>query len=109
MVIELVISSSLHFVLTYILCVIYDYKMLGVAFATFLHFVARSLVPIILVRSNSFFAESLIPLTDKDSLKGLREIANLGFVSALGKVMGWWAFDVFTLLAAQLSVTDIAA
>jgi len=23
--------------------------------------------------------------------------------------MGWWAFDVFTLLASQLSETDIAA
>lgn len=33
----------------------------------------------------------------------------LGFQSIMLKVMGWWAFDVFTLLASQLDQRSIAA
>jgi len=33
----------------------------------------------------------------------------LGGVSIMLTVMGWWAFDVFTLLASQLTDKDIAA
>lgn len=76
-----IISSGLHYVLTYILCYIYDFKMLGVAIATCLHFICRFFVPYFLVTRNSFFDESLIPFSDKDSWKGLGEMISLGFVS----------------------------
>jgi hypothetical protein len=69
----------------------------------------RAAVPFTLIMRNSFFNESIIPLSDNDSWTGLSEMVKLGFISILLKVMGWWAFDVFTLLAAQLSPTDIAA
>ena len=39
----------------------------------------------------------------------MKEIFKLGFYSVMLKVMGWWAFDVFTLLASQLDTTDVAA
>ena len=37
------------------------------------------------------------------------EIYKVGFQSIMLKVMGWWAFDVFTLLASQLDQKSIAA
>jgi hypothetical protein len=46
---------------------------------------------------------------DEDSFKGLSEIAIIGYNSFLVKVMGWWAFDVFTQMASLLTDTDIAA
>jgi Na+-driven multidrug efflux pump len=46
---------------------------------------------------------------DEDSFKGLNEIITVGYNSFLVKVMGWWAFDVFTQFAALLTETDTAA
>ena len=107
--ITLIISSAFHFCMSSFLCRYHDYKMHGIAIATFLHFVCRCLVPFVLIKRNKFFDESIIPFSDKDSWTGFGHIIRLGFVSIMLKVMGWWAFDVFTLLASQLSPTDIAA
>ena len=44
----------------------------------------------------------------EDSWKGLGNMFRLGCASMLLKVMGWWAFDVFTQLAAFLDVQALA-
>ena len=46
---------------------------------------------------------------DEDSFKGMGEIVSVGYNSFMVKVMGWWAFDVFTQLASLLTETDVAA
>ena len=104
-----IIATLFHYTLTYILCHIYNLKMLGVAISTSLHFVCRFVVPYILVTTNSFFEESLIPFSSKESRTDLCDIIKIGFQTIQLRVMGWWAFDVFTLMASQLSPTDIAA
>ena len=46
---------------------------------------------------------------DEDSFKDLSVIVQVGYNSFLVKVMGWWAFDVFTQMASLLTETDTAA
>lgn len=41
--------------------------------------------------------------------KGFSEMNKQGWMSFVLKVMGWWAFDVFTLLAASLTVEETSA
>ena len=107
--ITLICASSFHWIVSTILCKHYDFKMYGIAITTTLHFVVRCIVPYVLMRCNSFFDGRILALSDKESWTGFGEIVKLGWTSVILKVMGWWAFDVFTLLAAQLSATDIAA
>ena len=97
--ITLMCASGTHWVMTFILCKQYDFKMYGIAISTGIHFFVRLIVPLILMKLNPFFDGRIIPLSDKDSWTGFREIVRLGGASIMLKVMGWWAFDVFTLLA----------
>ena len=48
------------------------------------------------VRFDSKLSKMLITFSDPDSYRNLGEMALLGWNSILLKVMGWWAFDVFT-------------
>lgn len=73
------------------------------------HFCFRFIFMFILVRTDKRAQKCFIPLNHEDSFKGLREIAVVGRDSFLVKVMGWWAFDVFTQMAAMLTETDVAA
>jgi Na+-driven multidrug efflux pump len=50
-----------------------------------------------------------MPIFTGDSFKEMGDTFKLGFQSIMLKVMGWWAFDVFTLLASQLDQRSIAA
>jgi hypothetical protein len=50
----------------------------------------------------------LIPLSHPDSWKDFRYTMKIGWESFLLRVMGWWAFDVFTQLASMLTETDTA-
>ena len=84
-------------------------KMTGVAIASMIHFVFRFIFMFTLVRCDKSAQKCFIPLNDEDSFKGLREMLIVGWNSFLVKVMGWWAFDVFTQMAAMLTETDVAA
>jgi len=94
------ISSALtHITVAKILCNVYNMKFLGIAIASSLHFVVRAVVGTVMVRYNRQFKKSIIPIFSEDSFKGMKETFKLGFYSVMLKVMGWWAFDVFTLLS----------
>ena len=92
-------SALIHFAVAKILCNVYDMKFLGIAIASSLHFIVRAIVGTVMVRYNKKFRKSIIPIFSADSFKGMKEIFKLGFYSVMLKVMGWWAFDVFTLLS----------
>lgn len=83
--------------------------MTGVAIASLVHFCFRYIIMFSLVSTNKDAQKCMIPLKHEDSWKGLREIVVVGWNSFLVKVMGWWAFDVFTQLASLLTETDVAA
>ena len=42
------------------------------------------------------------------SREGLWEMHRIGFRNLVLKIMGWWAFDVFTQMAAFLPTDDLA-
>ena len=92
-------AALTHIFVAKILCNVYDFKFLGIAIATSIHFVVRAFVGTVMVRYNNQFRKSIIPLFSSESFKGMKEIFKLGFYSVMLKVMGWWAFDVFTILA----------
>jgi len=81
--------------------------MLGVAIATAIHFFCRFLFSYLLVQHyDKDTAKCYISLWHEDSWKSLNETLWTGINSFLLKVMGWWAFDVFTQLATQISYTN---
>ena len=102
-------ASIIHWVLAYYLGVHLDMKMTGVAIASMVHFIFRFIFMYYLVTNNKDAQKCLISLRHEDSWKGLKEIIIVGWNSFLVKVMGWWAFDVFTQLASLLTETDVAA
>jgi len=105
----IVSSAIIHFLVVKILTSVYDLKFLGIAIASSVHFIVRGAVGIILVRFGKKFKKSIISIFSADSFKDMGETFKLGFQSIMLKVMGWWAFDVFTLLASQLDQKSIAA
>lgn len=80
----------------------YEDKMTIIAIASSFQFFVRFLVAFVCVYTDKEIAEGLIPLTDPESTKDLKEMLALGGNSILLRVMSWWAFDVFTQLASRL-------
>lgn len=75
-------------------------KMLGVALASSIHFVFRFLIIFACAKLDKDLKKSFIPIFHEDSFKDLGYVLEIGWQSFLLKVMGWWAFDVFTQFAA---------
>lgn len=105
----IVSSAATHFLVAKTLTSVYDLKFLGIAIASSIHFIVRGVVGTLLVRYGKSFKKSIVPICSGDSFKDMGAIFKLGFQSIMLKVMGWWAFDVFTLLASQLDQRSIAA
>ena len=101
-------ASICHWIMAYYFAVNLDMKMTGVAIASSIHFVIRAVVSITCVRLDPDLKKCLIPIMHEDSWKGLKDMFHLGCSSMLLKVMGWWAFDVFTQLAGFLDVQALA-
>ena len=102
-------ASLVHWVVAYVLAVHYDMKMIGVAIASCVQFIMRFVIVYWLAHRDEDLQRSLIPLSHEDSFKDLGHIVQVGYQSFLLKVMGWWAFDVFTQLAALMDSTTTTA
>lgn len=89
-------ASLLHYTLAYILGVKYGLNIVGVAIASNIHFIARFLIIYSLILKDEESRKCLIPLRHEDSFIDLREIFKVGYDSFVNRVMGWWAFDVYT-------------
>lgn len=95
-------ASLVHLVLASALIDVFPSKMTGIGISSMIHMFCRFLIAVVFVRFNKVTSEALIPFSDPESRKDLKEMAILGFNSFLLRVMAWWAFDVFTQLAATL-------
>jgi Na+-driven multidrug efflux pump len=89
-------ASLVHWLLCYLFCFVLDWKMFGVALASSIHFCFRAVILIGTCLLDKDLAKCEISLFHEDSKQGLREMATVGWNTMLIKVMGWWAFDVFT-------------
>ena len=87
------------------------YEMEGVAFSSSLQFVVRAIVMITCCLCDSDLRRCFVSMKDPRvwNRTGLSELNQQGWISFVLKVMGWWAFDVFTLLAASLTTDETSA
>ena len=86
-------------------------KMLGISIATSLHFFVRYIVSYVIMSFDKDLNKFFIPFSDPESYDkaGLIEMNSLGWSVFAMRVMGWWANDVFTILATNLTDGDVAA
>ena len=86
-------------------------KMLGIAISTSIHFFIRFITSYIIMKSDPDLSRFFIPFSDPESYNtvGLKEMNSLGWSMFAMRVMGWWANDVFTILATNLTDADVAA
>jgi len=75
-------------------------RMFAVAISSAIHFFFRFVFAYCLVVFDKDLRKCMIPLFDKSSREDLGHILQIGYQSFVMKVMGWWAFDVFTQMAA---------
>jgi len=83
--------------------------MIGIAIATGGYYVVRFALRLIFARCDKELSKHSVSLMDPRSWENLNEMHQYGFSTMTLKVMTWWAFDVFTQLAAFLSVRELAA
>jgi len=91
-----VLASFTHWIVAYILCCVFDYKMIGIAIATGSYYVARFLLRLIFSKCDKELSKNSVSFKDPRSWENLREMHEYGFSTMTLKVMTWWAFDVFT-------------
>ena len=104
----MIIASVTHWILAYVLAVVFDYKMIGVAIASGIPSCLRYFVTHLMLIRMPEYRRCVIPLSDPRSWEGLWEMHTLGVQNTLLKVMGWWAFEVLTQMAAFLKTTELA-
>lgn len=89
-------ASVFHWVVAWYLGVVLDMKIKGVAIASALQFCVRFILPFTMARCDKDIRKCLIPIFHEDSTKSLDRMFKEGWSSLLVKVMGWWAFEIFT-------------
>lgn len=82
----------------------------GLCIATNLVFVSRFLVVYFLIEKTQSLKNIYdVVLFSKETTVNLVYQFNLGLSGMIMAVWGWWAFDIFTLIASYLSVDIISA
>jgi Na+-driven multidrug efflux pump len=88
-----------------LMCLIFDNfenKMTGTAICSAIQFMTRSAVGFTLTWFDKDINGAFISFRDPESWKDLKEMYAYGYNTVLLRVMAWWAFDIFTQLAATL-------
>lgn len=106
--IAMMIASVIHWGLAYVFAVVLGWKMVGVALASSIQFFIRYFVTHMILLNKEEYKKCIIPFSDPRSWEGLREMHNLGIQNAMLRIMGWWAFEVLTQMAAFLQTTELA-
>jgi Na+-driven multidrug efflux pump len=99
---QTVIASLIHWTIAFSTINYFENKMTGLAIASSVQFIVRMLVAVTYAFITEDTRRGLLPMSDPESSKDLKEIFVHGANSFLLRVMGWWAFDVFTWLAGTL-------
>ena len=107
----MVIASAIHWFLANYLAVTLDMRMLGISISTCIHFIIRYISGYFIMKFDKDLNKFFIPFSDPESYDkaGLTEMNSLGWSVFAMRVMGWWANDVFTILATNLTDGDVAA
>ena len=106
------ISALIHIISIYVLVYVLDYNYRGVCIATSISLGSRFIIASYLVKciEATFEPEvQAISFFSKATFRNLYPQVKLGIGSAGMSVWGYWALDIFTLMASYLSVEAIAA
>lgn len=101
-VLVLGMASLVQLLLSWVLAIQLDWKMEGIAIATTANFVTRFVVAVIYVHSDSHLRKSVIPLFSCETLRDLKFVWVQGYNSLMLRVMSWWTFDIYMMIAALL-------
>ncbi|CDW78027.1 na+-driven multidrug efflux pump [Stylonychia lemnae] len=102
-------ASLVHFGLCYYLAVKRDMGMFGVAVSTSFHFFCRFLILFLFFKLKSQFNSQNVSLFHRENFRNLGHQIKLSFQCASFSIWSWWAFDIFTLIASYMSVSELAA
>jgi MATE family multidrug resistance protein len=104
-------GSLVHILLVLLFVNTFGWGFTGICWATSIHFSAQWIFSYVQINyiwvdlrdkhGTSVFA--------KESTENLGRQFNIDFMGMLMGVWGWWAFDIFTLMASYLSITAISA
>ena len=83
--------------------------MYGVALSSSIQFFIRFLILLVCCLYDEELQECEISIMHEDSWIDLDKMFTVGWQNFMVKVMGVWAFDVFTQIAAFTGPTDTAA
>lgn len=89
---------------------VYDMGFKGICIATCIQFTCRFLVNLTVQEYFGGFTKfKHVKIFSKRTTIDLKGQATLGFYAMSMGVWGWWAFDIFTLIASYMSPEIIAA
>lgn len=103
-------SAIVHAVCVFLFYYVFDWGFYGICIATNLHFMTRFTVNYVLVYKCGYFVvlDDVSLFMDKTT-EGYEDQLSTCLNSTAMGVWGWWAFDIFTLIASYLHAVVIAA
>jgi MATE family multidrug resistance protein len=103
-------ASVFHFICVYLFINVMEWGFTGICVATSLQFVIRQVICVIQINTTPALKNTYgVKLFSRESTIQVGYQFNLGIMGMLMGVWGWWAFDIFTLMASYLSVTIVSA
>ena len=110
MMIKMAVGTISHAIMAYVFCVVYGWGFTGICWASGLMFLLRGVTSLICVKCGD-----KIPVFDdvylfsKETVSNLSAILKLDLKSCAMGVWGWWAFDIYTLMASYLGTDEVGA
>ena len=102
-------GAAYHAVAVYVLFSVLGWGFYGVCWATGSMFLVRGLVQMLLVRCGGHFqAFGDVYLFSWETVSNVGPLLAIGLKSIAMGVWGWWAFDLFTLMASYLGPNEVA-
>ena len=107
---SLSLATLIHVALIFMLVGWLDMGWSGICIATSAQFFSRFVISqIYLCCIEPYQKTNYVSFFSASTTSSLRPQFDRGFMSMLMGVWGWWAFDIFTLLASYLSIAAISA
>ena len=108
--ISLVTGTVCHAILVYIFCIVNKGGFDGICWATGLMFIIRGMVSYICVKcGGSIPSLPDVYLFSKETVSNLTPVLLIDLKTVAMGVWGFWAFDIFILMASYLGITEVGA
>lgn len=104
-------GSVVHVLLVLLFVNTFGWGFTGICWASSIHFLARWVFSYVQINYiwTDLRDKQGTSIFSKESTENLGRQFNIDFMGMLMGVWGWWAFDIFTLMASYLSITSISA